>query len=95
VGTFGLDGGGGTAMRGEIHFLICHFGCQDGEDQESPKTIKNKERGRIGGLGGDKERKKERGWWIISVISWNAQTFFIHDGPAWTRFVQADVYMDK
>ena len=39
----GRDGGGRAAMGWEIHFLVCHFqwDCQDDQDQESSKTIKN------------------------------------------------------
>ena len=52
MGTSGLDGGGGTAVRGEIHFLVCHFVCQDGKSdgQGSSETIKNRE-GKDRGIG--------------------------------------------
>ena len=81
-----MDGGGGTAVRGEIHFLVCHFVCQDGEIKKVPRLsrLSRLERGRIEELGGDKERKKERGCWISEIVSCNAQTFFTHNDPAWT-----------
>ena len=30
-------------MGWEIHFLVCHYVCQDEHNQESSKTIKNRE----------------------------------------------------